>query len=83
MEQVSSAMVSKERDQNDLLQRSDTTWRALSQRAAKEIWAVPWGTDPSPKSNQGSPEVALQAEGDQGCDGVDVYISQQYKKIKH
>lgn len=75
MEQESSAVVSKERDHKDLLQRSDITWRAFSQRAAKEIWAVSWGTNPSAKSKQGSPEVALQAEGDQGCDGVDVYIT--------
>lgn len=75
VEQESLAMASTERDQEDLLQRSDTTWRVFFQRAAKEIWTVAWGTDPAPKSKQGSPGDALQAAGDQDCDGVGVYIT--------
>lgn len=77
-----SAMASTERNQEDLLQRSDTTWGVFSQRAAKEIWAVPWGTDPAPKSKQGSPGDALQAEGDQGRDRVGVYITAKQKNSK-
>lgn len=57
VEQESSAKASTEKHHEDLLERSD-------------IWAVPWGTDPAPKSKQGSPGDALQAEGDQGHDSV-------------
>lgn len=48
-----------------------------SQRAAKEIWAAPWGTDPAPKSKQDGhgPGDALKAQGDQSRDGVGIYNS--------
>lgn len=75
VEQGSSAMVSRERVWVHLLQRIDTTWTFSSQRAAKEIWAAPWGTDPAPKSKQDGPGDALKAEGDQSHDGVGVYNS--------
>lgn len=72
VEQGSSAMASRERVWEHLLQGIDTTWTLSSQTAAKEIWAAPWGTDAASKSKQDNPGHALKAEGNWSPDGVGV-----------
>lgn len=75
VEQGGSAMASRDRVWEHLFQRIDTTRTLASQRAAKEIWAAPWGNDTAPKSKQDGPGDALKAEGDQSHDSVGVFIS--------